>query len=103
MKFYINIPVTKGNIKYYEIQENYNLSVPLKKGEYAKIYVKQDLIKNIEAPLTTGSKIGTVTAYIGEEVIFEESIYLRQNIKKTTILDYFNLALKDIFVPFETI
>ena len=55
------------------------------------------------APLTVGSKIGTVTAYIDEEVIFEENIYLKQNIKKTTILDYFNLALKDIFVPFETI
>lgn len=103
LKFYINISVTKGNIKYYEIQENYNLSIPLKKGEYEKIYVKQDLIKNIEAPLTAGSKIGTVTAYIGEEIIFEENIYLKKNIKKTTVLDYFNLVLKDIFIPFETI
>lgn len=103
LNIYVNIPVIKGNIKYYEAKEKYNLIIPLKEGEYEKIYVKQDFIKNIVPPLASGSKIGTVTAYIENEIIFKQDIYLNKNIIKNNILYYLNSALKDMFLSFKVI
>ena len=103
LKVYVNIPVIKGNMDYYEKQINYKYSVPLKEGEYDKIYLKQEFIDSINAPMLVGQKIGKISAYIGEEKIFEKEIFLDENIYKNTPLFYINKAYKEAFLQYSKI
>lgn len=82
LNIYIKIPIIKGNIKYYENTKKYEASIPLKEDEYEKIYIKQDFVKSITPPMSAGSKIGNIKAYIDNEVIYEQDIYLEKNIYK---------------------
>lgn len=97
LKFYINIPVIKGNISFYEKVFNDNLSIPLTENEYKKIYVRQSLEENLSAPMTVGTKIGKFQVLLDDEILYEKEIFLDQNIHKKTPLDYFNESFKNIF------
>ena len=99
LNFYINIPVTKGNIPYYERTYNDTLKLPLTDEEYEKIYVKQNVIQNIEAPLDIGTDIGDITVLIDDEVIYYKKLYLDENIYKKQVIDYIHEGLKDLFSP----
>ena len=99
LKFYINLPVTKGNISFYERLFNDTLSVPLTKEEYDKIYVIQNVEENLYAPLIIGTKIGNIKVILDDEILYEKNIYLDQNIYKKGIIDYFNESFKNIFAP----
>lgn len=97
LNFYINIPVIKGNIKYYEQKISANMKIPLTKEEYENIYIKQDIIKAIYPPLSAGTYIGNIKVMIEDEVLYETKIYLEENIYKKNMKDYFNDALKNLF------
>lgn len=99
LKFYINIPVYKGNIATYERKIQDNMIIPLTDEEYEKIYIKQELITEIKPPMKKGEKIGTIYAYIGDEKIYEKEIYLEEDITQKTVLDYFIDGIKNMFVP----
>lgn len=103
LKIYVRIPVIKGNIKYYESIENYEAKIPLKEGEYEKIYVKQEFVEYISAPLSKQTKIGSIKAYIDNEIIYEQDIYLKENIYKLGVGDYVNIAFRDIFNEYSKI
>lgn len=103
LEFYINIPVTKGNIEYYERKISDNMVIPLTDEEYEKIYIKQELKTNIYAPIKKGEKIGCISAYIGDEKIYEKEIFLEEDITKKTVFDYFVLGIKNMFKPLEEI
>src|SRR5574344_1774855 len=85
LNFYVNIPVKKGNILNYERKIYDNLVLPLTNEEYEKIYIKQDIIKKIDAPMKKGEKIGEIYAYIGDEQIYKKEIFLDENITKKGI------------------
>lgn len=97
LKFYINIPVEKGNISFYEKMFNDTLSAPLTESEYEKIYVKQDICKNLIAPVTVGTKIGKFQVILDNEILYEKEVFLEENIRKKTPLDYFNESFKNLF------
>lgn len=97
LNFYINIPVIKGNVKYYDQKISANMEIPLTEEEYDNIYIKQDIIKAIYPPLSAGTYIGNIKVMIEDEVLYETKIYLKENIYKKSIKDYFNEALKNIF------
>ena len=97
LDFYINVPVNKGSIKYYERKYKESMQIPLTKDEYNKIYVKQDVVQKIDAPMYVGQKIGKFEVFIEDEKIYEKDIILDQNIYKKTVLDYINEGLRDIF------
>ncbi len=97
LNFYINIPVIKGNIKYYEQKISADMKIPLTKEEYENIYIKQDTIKAIYPPLSAGTYIGNIKVMVEDEVLYETKIYLEENIYKKGIKDYFNDALKNLF------
>lgn len=103
LNFYINIPVVKGNIESYERNITENKYIPLTDEEYEKIYITQELEKNITPPVKKGEKIGTVYAYIGDEKIYSKEILLDQDIKKNNVFDYFIKSLKNMFEPLDTI
>lgn len=103
LNFYINIPIIKGNIKSYERKISDNLSLPLTQEEYDKIYVKQDIIEKIDAPLMQGEKIGKITVLIDDEIIYEKEIFLEENIYKKDMFDYMKDGLSNMFTSIEMI
>lgn len=103
LNFYINVPIIKGNIKTYERQISDHLSLPLTKEEYEKIYIKQDIVPTLTAPIQKGEKIGKITALIDDEIIYEKELFLEETIRKKTIIDYIIEGLKNLFVDIEVI
>lgn len=103
LKHYINIPVIKGNISNYERTFLDNLSIPLTSEEYEDIYVKQDIIEKIDAPMNAGTKLGNIKVMLEDEILYEKDIYLDENIKKKDMLDYIKESIKNIFKPLPTI
>lgn len=103
LNFYINIPVTKGNIQNYERKISDNLSLPLTQEEYESIYIKQDIIQDIVPPMQKGEKIGQITAYIDDEVIYQKEVFLEESIRKKQVIDYIVDGLSNIFLPTEII
>ncbi len=98
LNFYINIPVIKGNIKYYERSYSNNLKIPLTDEEYDKIYIEQNTVQNIYAPLDIESDIGNIKVLIDDEIIFEKNLFLEENIYKKGILDYIHEGLGNMFL-----
>ena len=97
LKFYININVVKGKIPSYEESINDNMSYPLTNEEYDSIYIKQDIVQSLEAPVAAGTKIGKVEVYLENEKLYEKEIFLKENIYKKNIMDYINEALSNMF------
>ncbi len=98
LNFYIKIPVVKGNIEYYEKQISDNLLLPLTQEEFDGIYVKQELIQNIEAPLDVGTKLGVIRVYLPSgEIIYENEVFLDEGINKKSILDYMKDGFENMF------
>lgn len=103
LNFYINIPIIKGSIPSYERKISDNLSLPLTAEEYEKIYVKQEIVQNLTAPVNAGEKLGKITVLIEDEVLYEKEVYLEENIYKKTVVDYIIDVLSNIFSPIEMI
>lgn len=97
LKFYINVNVVKGKIPSYEESINDNMSYPLTNEEYDSIYIKQDIVQSLEAPVAAGTKIGKVEVYLENEKLYEKEIFLKENIYKKNIMDYINEALSNMF------
>lgn len=97
MNWYINIPIVKGNIKSYIKYLNSKMIVPLKEGEIEEIYVKQDLIPNIDLPAKKNLYIGEIAMYIKDEAIYKEKVYLDKAIRRKNIFDYFISCFKNKF------
>lgn len=99
LNFYINIPVIKGNIDYYERKITDTMEFPLTEEEYEAIYVKQTFIEKIEAPMAIGTKIGDIEVSIGDEIIYKKEVFLEENIYKKTMKDYILDSINNMFKP----
>lgn len=98
LNFYIKIPLFKSFNKYYEQTINKQMIVPLTDEEYENIVVEQDIIKNIQAPMNKGTKIGNLKVRIENEILYEQNVILTEDIKKMQIKDYMLDAIKNMFV-----
>lgn len=103
LNWYIKIAVLKGNIDTYEDFKKNNLKVALTNEEYDSIYIKQDVLRKIEAPMQKGTKIGKVAIEIEEEKLYEEDIILNVNIEKNDVWDYIKEGMKNMFLKREKI
>ena len=103
LNIYVNIPVIKGNIKNYVKTYTDTKKVALTNEEYSKIYVSQNFIDKIEAPLSKGKYIGTYTVSLGDETLYTKDIYLEEDIVKLTPIDYLISILKNMFNKLEYI
>ncbi|MDD3303616.1 MAG: D-alanyl-D-alanine carboxypeptidase [Clostridia bacterium] len=103
LNFYINIPIIKGNKDSYEKQFSDNLILPLTEEEYEKIYVKQDTIQKIEAPMSAGTYIGNIQVILEDEILYEKSFYLEEDIYKKSVTDYIKDGIHNMFRTIERI
>ncbi len=97
INWYIDIPVYKGDIYSYVRKFNFNQKLPLKEGELEQIYISQSIVPSLHAPVRRGSYLGRIELYIGEQVLYTNDIYLDQDIRKNSVLDYMLKGLKGIF------
>ncbi len=103
LHFYINIPVIKGNIASYEKSITDTLVYPLQEGEFDKIYVRQDTLSKLEAPIPFETNLGTIQVTIDDEIIYEKTLFLDQTITKKTMLDYIQDGISNMFLPIPSI
>ena len=97
INWYIDIPVIKGDMYSYVKKFVIDKKLPLKNGEKEKIYVSQNILPVIIAPLKRGSYIGNIELILKDEVLFSNNIYLDQDIKKNTVFDYIKKGFLSIF------
>ena len=97
MNWYINIPVYKGKVEYYEKYITREMKVALTDEEYEKIYIKQTILPVIKAPLYKGYKLGDIEMYVDNEKIYSEEVYLDENIYKKKPLNYVLEGIKNMF------
>lgn len=97
IKWYIDIPVYKGDIYSYVKKFEFKQMLPLKEGELEQIYISQTIVPCLHAPITRGTYVGVLELYINDEKLYSKDIYLEQNITKNTVLDYIVKGLKSIF------
>ena len=100
---YINIPIIKGQKNNYIVTYSDNISEALTKEEYSNIQVKQELLKEINAPMHKNDYIGKVTIYTGDYIIYEKEIHLEYDIRKKKVKDYMYYILSHLFDQFEKI
>ena len=97
INWYIDIPVYKGDISSYVKKFVIDKKIPLKEDEKEKIYITQNLIFKLDAPVKVGRYLGNIELKIEEEVIYSKNIYLDREIKKNNVLDYMIKGLKGLF------
>ena len=103
LNVYINIPIIKGTENNYVETFSDTKKVALTEEEYSKIYVSENFIDKIEAPMNAGTYIGTYTVSIEDEILYTKDFYLPYNIIKKTPLDYFVSCIKNMFSKLEMI
>lgn len=97
LNFYFHIPVIKGSLDYYERKYEDTLSYPLMQEEIEKISIRQDMISKIEAPMNIGSKIGTFSVHLNDEILYKKDVFLEEDINKKTMFEYFIEGIKNMF------
>lgn len=103
INWYIDIPIIKGNVYSYIRKFDADLTLPLKEGEIEEIYLSQSIVPILTAPVNRGTLLGNISLYIGEEELYKRNIYLDQEIKKNTVLDYIIKGFKSILLEEEMI
>ena len=93
----VNIKIIKGISSQYTDTSSINICIPLKSGELEKVYVKQDTLTNVNAPLNSGEFIGKVYLYIGDELLYTKDLYAKYSVGKKNVKDYIILALRGVF------
>ena len=93
----VNIKIIKGISSLYTDTSSINICIQLKSGELEKVYVKQDTLTNVNAPLNSGEFIGKVYLYIGDELLYTKDLYAKYSVRKKTVKDYIILALRGVF------
>lgn len=97
MKWYIKVPIIKGKQEYFETSITKNMKYPLTKEEYEKIYIKQNTVPSLEAPVLKGTRMANIEICIENEKIYEEEVIIDYDIEKKQIIDYFSMGLRDAF------
>ena len=72
LNVYIDIPIIKGISKNYVRTYSDKRIEALTEEEYSKIYVSQNFIQKIEAPMYKGAYLGTYTVSIDDEVLYSK-------------------------------
>lgn len=97
VNWYIDIPVVKGNIYSYVRKFDANITLPLKEGELEEIYISQTMLPILNAPVNRGEFLGSISLYLGSEELYRRNIYLDEDIRKNTVLDYMIKGIRGIF------
>lgn len=96
VNWYIDIPVIKGNILSYTKKIEMTHKLPLKENEKEDIYLCQNIIPKIDAPMKKGTYLGNIELMINNERLYTKRIYLEEDIVHNTVLDYIILGINEL-------
>lgn len=97
MNFKIELPVIKGEEEKYVIDVNENAWYPLSEEELKNVYIKQDIVENLNGGDLKGKYLGRIQLMIDDEVILKKDYILEHDIAKKSVKSYFG-ELIDLFV-----
>lgn len=97
MNWYVKVPILKGEKAYYEVNISDSMLYPIMGQEIENIYIKQDIVKEISAPMAAGTYLGNIKMYLGDEEIYSQDVYLNEDINRRSIGQYFKDGIDRIF------
>lgn len=103
LNIYIDIPIIKGKQERYIKSYSEEKFEALTEEEYSKIYVSQNIIPKIDAPMYKGTYLGTYTVSIDDEILYSENLYLEEDLLKKSPFDYFIHIISSMFNSLEKI
>ena len=103
LNIYIDIPIIKGKQERYIKSYSKEKFEALTEEEYSKIYVSQNIIPKIDAPMYKGTYLGTYTVSIDDEILYSEDLYLEEDLLKKSPFDYFIHIISSTFNSLEKI
>lgn len=93
-KVHDNIPVEDGTKPYVKIYSKRGFSRIVKKQDLENISIVYDYPKLLKAPLQKDQSIGTVKVFDKNNLIFEEKLYIIEEVKSKSVLDKLKNILK---------
>lgn len=97
INWYIDIPIRKGVEDVYVEKLKFATKLPLREGEKEEVYLYEDVVPVLEAPIRKGECVGKIGLCIKNEEVFSKKIYTKYEIRKKNVKDYFILGLKHMF------
>ena len=82
-----SIPVTKGTADTINVVYETSPSFLIKKGEESNITYEINLPESIQAPITQGQQLGTISYYLNNDKIAEVSLTAENSISKITFIN----------------
>ncbi len=81
-----SVAVTKGVKPSVDTQVDTLSEVLLKKGDKSKLKTDIKLVESVEAPVESGTQLGTLTVSVGEEKMCEYKIYAAESVDRISLL-----------------
>lgn len=103
LNIYIDIPIIKGKQERYIKSYSEEKFEALTEEEYSKIYVSQNIIPKIDAPMYKGTYLGNYTVSIDDEILYSKELYLEEDLLKKSPFDYFINIISSMFNSLEKI
>lgn len=103
LNIYIDIPIIKGKQERYIKSYSEEKFEALTEEEYSKIYVSQNIIPKIDAPMYKGTYLGNYTVSIDDEILYSKDLYLEEDLLKKSPFDYFINIISSMFNSLEEI
>ena len=82
-----SIPVTKGTSDTINAVYESSPSFLIKKGEESNITYKINIFESIQAPITQGQQLGTISYYLNNDKIAEVSLIAENSISKISFIN----------------
>ncbi len=92
------IDVIKGKNNTVKLKTDDSLEMVVLKGQEKKIEITSEISESIEAPVTAGQTVGSVTYKLNNEVIKVIPVTAAEDIDRSGFGDYFFKILKDILI-----
>ena len=91
-----NIKVNKGMVDSVGIECSDIGSIVVQKGEKESLSVEEDIEESIEAPFEKGTKVGTLTFKLGDEVIDKKDIVTTQGVEKISFSSILSILMNSL-------
>ena len=85
-----DIAVKDGNKNSVKIYNKHGLSKVLTKQEKEQVSITYDYPDCLKAPLTKDQKVGKVKIIINNDLIFNENLYIMEDVKSINLTDKIN-------------
>ena len=95
--WYIDVHIIKGREASYVKRVEITNKIPLKDGELEELYISQNIIPSVTAPVKKDMYLGKIALCIKEETLYEKNIYTDYAVEKNTVIDYMKKGFKSIF------